>query len=68
MDTIITASQRSQPQTRREAEAVAWSLPIEEVSPDDPHVFSLGAELSPFERLRREAPVHRANSPAFGSY
>jgi cytochrome P450 len=68
VDTIITGSQRSQPQTRREAEALAWSLPIEEVSPADPHVFSLGAELPYFERLRREAPVHRANSPAFGTY
>ena len=68
VDTIIAAPQRSQPQTRREAEALAWSLPIEDVSPADPHVFSLGAELPYFERLRRKSPVHRANSPAFGTY
>ena len=56
------------PATREEAEALAWSLPLEAVSPADPHLFRLGAELPYFERLRRDAPVHWATSPAFGGY
>ena len=56
------------PKTREEAEALAWSLPLDQISPSDPYLFSLGAELPYFERLRREDPVHYARNDTVGGY
>jgi cytochrome P450 len=68
-DTLTAVAPKpAQPLTRAEAEARAWSLPLEDISPSDPQLFALGAELPYFERLRRDAPVHQANSPLFGPY
>ncbi len=59
---------KTPPQTRAEAEERARTLPLEEISPADPHLFALGAELPYFERLRREDPVHRAHGELVGDY
>ena len=56
------------PQTRAEAEALAWSLPLEQIDAADPYRFGLGAELALFERLRRDAPVHYQAEHKFGPY
>ena len=56
------------PQTRAELEALAWSMPLEEIAPGDPNFFVAGAELAFFERLRRDAPIHAVNSKRFGRY
>jgi cytochrome P450 len=53
---------------RAEAEARAWSMPIEEVNVADPVLFSAGAELPYFARLRRDAPVHYQPEHEFGPY
>jgi cytochrome P450 len=61
-------SEKNQPATRAEAEALARSLPLDQIDPADPHIFGLGAELAYFERLRREAPVHLTPQSQFGPY
>ena len=66
MDTF--ALNEGRPQTRAEMEALAWSLPLEKISPADPYIFSLGAELPYFERLRRDDPVHYSYSDVVGGY
>ncbi len=53
---------------RAEAEAKAWSMPIEEINVADPALFSAGAELPYFARLRRDAPVHYQPEHEFGPY
>ncbi|MGC1304969.1 MAG: cytochrome P450 [Caulobacteraceae bacterium] len=54
--------------TRSEFEARAWSMPIEEINPATPALFSAGAELSYFARLRRDAPIHYQPEHEFGPY
>ena len=53
---------------KAEYEGKAWSLPIERIQPADPLLFGCGAELSYFDRLRRDAPVHRQEEHEFGPY
>lgn len=68
MDNFTTDVSAGRPKTREEAEALAWTLPLEQISPSDPYLFSLGAELPYFERLRRDAPVHYARNDVVGGY
>jgi cytochrome P450 len=46
----------------------AFSLPLEQIDPSDPTLFENDTVGYHFERLRREAPVHRSHSPLFGDY
>ncbi len=54
--------------TKAEYEKLAWSLPLDQIKPADPLLFGAGAELAVFERLRRDAPVHRQEEHEFGPY
>lgn len=45
-----------------------WSLPLESLDPAHPDLFAAGKVLPYFERLRREAPVHRCENSQFGPY
>ena len=58
----------SPPRSREEAEALAWSLPLDRLSPATPLLFGLGAELAYFERLRRDDPVHYQAEHKHGPY
>jgi cytochrome P450 len=52
-------------------EAVAtapWSVPLEAIDVSDPTLFETNTHWGYFERLRREDPVHYAESPLFGPY
>ena len=46
----------------------AFSLPLDEINPADPMLFADDTVGHYFERLRRDAPVHRSHSPIFGDY
>jgi len=46
----------------------AFSLPLHEIDPADPNLFVDDTVGHYFERLRRDAPVHRSHSPVFGDY
>ncbi|MFM1987323.1 MAG: hypothetical protein RJA99_280 [Pseudomonadota bacterium] len=44
------------------------AAPIDALDPSDPDLFETDTVGLAFERLRREAPVHRSRSPLFGEY
>jgi cytochrome P450 len=46
----------------------AFSLPLDQIDPADPTLFETDTVGHYFERLRRDAPVHRSSSPLFGPY
>jgi cytochrome P450 len=46
----------------------AFSLPLEQIDPANPLLFENDTVGHYFERLRRDAPVHRSTSPLFGPY
>jgi len=46
----------------------AWSMPLADINIADPEIFQADAIWPYFERLRKEAPVHKAYSPDFGEY
>ena len=46
----------------------AFSLPIDQVDPADPELFSHDTVHHYFERLRRDDPVHWVQSPVYGGY
>jgi cytochrome P450 len=46
----------------------AFSLPLDEINPADPMLFADDTVGHYFERLRRDAPIHRSHSPMFGDY
>jgi len=46
----------------------AFSMPLEQIDPADPQLFADDTVGHYFERLRRDAPVHRSHSPMFGDY
>jgi cytochrome P450 len=45
-----------------------YSLPLEKMNPAHPDLFEAGTMLPWFERLRKEAPVHRCGDSQFGPY
>ncbi|MGD8416742.1 MAG: cytochrome P450 [Pseudomonadales bacterium] len=45
-----------------------WSVPLDQIDVSDPRLFQTDSHWGYFERLRREDPVHLAESPLFGSY
>ena len=46
----------------------AFSMPLQDIDPADPRLFADDTVGHYFERLRRDAPVHRSHSPMFGDY
>jgi len=46
----------------------AWSMPLEEINVADGALFQDDAIWPYFERLRKEAPVHKGHSDEFGDY
>jgi len=46
----------------------AFSMPLDEINPADAQLFANDTVGHYFARLRRDAPVHRANSPLFGPF
>ena len=50
------------------ARAEAFSLPLEQVDPSNPEYFANDTVGHYFERLRRDAPVHKTHSPYFGDF
>ena len=50
------------------ARAHAFSVPLADIDPSNPDYFEHNTVGHYFERLRRDAPVHRAHSPIFGPY
>ncbi len=50
------------------ATADPWSVPLEQIDVSDPTLFQTDTHWGYFERLRKEDPVHYAESPLFGPY
>ena len=50
------------------ARARAFALPLDQIDPSDPLLFEHDTVGHYFERLRRDAPVHRSHSPSLGDY
>ena len=50
------------------ARAAAYAMPLADIDPSDLDLFEKDTVGHYFERLRREAPVHRSHSPVFGDY
>jgi cytochrome P450 len=50
------------------ASADPWSVPLSKIDVSDPALFKADTHWGYFERLRREDPVHLAESPLFGPY
>ena len=46
----------------------ASTLPLEDLDPSDPRIYYEDAWQPYFERLRREAPVHRVKDSPYGPY
>jgi cytochrome P450 len=53
---------------RPQVEEEAWSLPLEQLNPAQPALFSADAIWPVFERLRREAPVHFTAESDYGPF
>jgi cytochrome P450 len=56
------------PPTLEAARAHAYSLPLGDIDVANPKLFHADVVFPYFERLRREDPVHYAESPTFGAY
>src|SRR5262245_56732127 len=52
----------------QQAREAAQSMPLTDIDPSDPEHFVHDTVGHYFERLRRDAPVHRCESPYFGPY
>ena len=48
--------------------ADAYSIPLDQLNPADPHLFQADAIWPYFERLRKEAPIHYSATGMFGAY
>ena len=46
----------------------AFALPLDQIDPSDPHLFEADTIGHTFDRLRRDAPVHRSHSAMFGDF
>jgi cytochrome P450 len=66
--TFTLASFGDVPATLAEARQDAYRVPIERVDPANPKLFYHDVIAPYFERLRREDPVHRVDSPIYGPY
>ena len=58
----------SQEDAQREAEAKAWSTPLDKIDMADPRLFQADVIFPYFSRLRQEAPVHYQAENEFGPY
>ncbi len=54
--------------TQAAARMHVQSLPLAQIDPSDPRLFERDTVGYYFERLRREAPVHRAHNDTFGHF
>jgi cytochrome P450 len=45
-----------------------WSVPLDAIDVSDPALFETNTQWGYFDRLRKEDPVHFAESPLFGPY
>ena len=45
-----------------------WSVPLDQIDVSDPVLFRTDTHWGYFERLRKEDPIHLAESPLFGPY
>ena len=45
-----------------------YDIPLDEINPAHPDLFAAGKVLPYFERLRKEAPVHKTQGSLFGDY
>jgi cytochrome P450 len=64
MTTATTDPSALQAQAREHAAA----MPLQDIDPANPALFENDTVGHYFERLRRDAPVHRSTSPLFGPY
>jgi cytochrome P450 len=64
MTTATTDPSALQAQAREHAAA----MPLQDIDPANPSLFENDTVGHYFERLRRDAPVHRSTSPLFGPY
>jgi cytochrome P450 len=55
-------------QLRETARAAILAMPLAQLDPAEPSLFENDTIGTVFERLRREAPIHRSHSPIFGDY
>ena len=53
---------------QQQARDAAMAMPLDEIDPADPEYFVHDTVGHYFERLRRDAPVHKSVSPFFGPY
>ncbi|MDF2902033.1 MAG: cytochrome, partial [Phenylobacterium sp.] len=53
---------------RHEARRQAYEVPLDQLNPAQPELFSGDAMWDHFERLRREDPVHFTADSAYGPY
>jgi len=53
---------------RQEARRAAYEVPLDQLNPAQPELFSGDAMWGHFERLRREDPVHFTADSAYGPY
>jgi cytochrome P450 len=64
----MTAATQHPSSLQSEARERAWSMPLQDIDPANPALFENDTVGHYFERLRRDAPVHRSTSPLFGPY
>jgi cytochrome P450 len=62
------AIQISEPQSKGQAGADPYSIPLENIDVSDAELFETDTHWGYFERLRKEAPVHYCAESDFGPY
>ena len=68
MNAVNEMSKLTLAERQAQARDEAWSMPIEQINPAQAGYFLHDTIGHYFARLRRDAPVHRAESPIFGPY
>ena len=53
---------------RHEARQQAEALPLDQLNPAQPELFTSDTMWAQFERLRRESPVHYTENSEYGPY
>ena len=59
---------RSRIDFKAEAYRDPWSVPLDEIDVSNPYLYSEDTCHGFFARLRRDDPVHFANSPLYGPF
>jgi cytochrome P450 len=55
-------------EVQAQARAKALTMPLDQIDPSNPQYFVDNTIEHYFARLRRDAPVHKSHSPAFGDF